>query len=110
MDKILTVVSLLISIPALAVCAFYVFRGSLQVAQIEYLRKDNDDLRKRVDDRDEEIVGLKEEKASLDTKNELLTSENQRVWEQLTQKADVEGVKSLLRSVIELLNKPKDPA
>jgi Zn-dependent M32 family carboxypeptidase len=103
MDKILTVVSLLISIPALATAAFFVFRGSLQVAQIEALRKDCNDLRSRVDDKDEEITELKENKTELTVKNEVLTLENQRVWEQVTQKADVEGVKVLLNSVISLL-------
>lgn len=109
MSEILTVISLIISIPALAGAAFFVFRGSLQSAQIEALRKDNDDQDKRLARERQENEDLREENASIIKKNELLTLENQRVWEQLTQKADVEGVKVLLQSVISLL-RTEDPA
>ena len=110
MDKILTVVSLLISIPALATAAFFVFRGSLQVAQIEALRKDNDELDKRLARERQEIADLEETNNELTNKNQVLSLENQRVWEQLTQKADVEGLKALLNTVIQFINNQKDPA
>jgi peptidoglycan hydrolase CwlO-like protein len=100
---VLTVVALLISVPASAAAAFFIARGVKYATQMAELRKDNEDLRSRVNDRDKHIDELEEkfDKASADI--ELIKIENAKVWEQITQRADVEGVKVLLGRVIQLL-------
>lgn len=75
--------------------------GSYNKARMDALREDNDDLRKRLDDTERDLLRERTKGEARDIRIKHLESENLLLTQLVTQKADVEGVKTDVHRVLE---------
>lgn len=88
--QILGLVGLVVAIPAAVGAALALIRASYTKAQVEALDNDNDRLRKRAKDLEEEVEHLKIEGAAKDERMTALEEKNEVLSEMVTQRADLE--------------------
>jgi peptidoglycan hydrolase CwlO-like protein len=80
----------------LIIGAVVFINGSYNKARIQALREDNDDLRNRVDDLDDEAERAKIREDKLEAQVKHLSTENQLLADMITQRANVEALADLL--------------
>lgn len=88
----LGVIGAVLSVALALGAALALVKGSYNKARIAALREDNDDLRARIGDLDNEIERRKLKEEALDAKVAKVDSENQLLRDLVTQRAEVDKV------------------
>lgn len=95
---VLTVIGGFIAVLLAIGAGLALVRGSYNKARIEALRGDNSDLRDRVKDLEQTVERHETKEQALEARCEHLEQENITLLEGITQRADVEALKSKLDS------------